>query len=203
MLERLNTFDTELFLLLNGQHNAFLDPIMYWASEKWFWIPFYLFLFLLIIAAYKKRSLLIFLSIGALITLSDQISSSILKPWTKRLRPSHQPALMDLIYLSEAGPGGMYGFVSGHATNSFALFVFLSLTLNKKFKWLKILLCFWAILVSYSRIYVGVHYPGDVLGGAILGTTLGYGIAILYKYISNYEYQSAFNSITIKRKIGF
>src|SRR5699024_10562760 len=102
---------------------------------------------------------LIFVFVGLLITLSDQISSSIFKPIIGRLRPSHNPDLMGLIHLSKAGPGGMFGFVSGHATNSFALFVFLSVILTPRFKWGKYILFGWAILVSYSRIYVGVHYP--------------------------------------------
>lgn len=89
-----------------------------------------------------------------------------------------------MVHLSKAGSGGMYGFVSGHATNSFALFIFLTLILNKKFNWLKYILCFWALLISYSRIYVGVHYPGDVICGALLGSLVGFGVAKLYQWVS-------------------
>lgn len=184
MLEKLKTLDTRLFLCLNGKHNAFFDPIMYWVSNKWLWIPLYVLIVILIIRAYKKRSILIFICIGILVTLSDQLSSHLIKPLVGRLRPSHNPAIMDMVHLSKAGSGGMYGFVSGHATNSFALFIFLTLILNKKFNWLKYILCFWALLISYSRIYVGVHYPGDVICGALLGSLVGFGVAKLYQWVS-------------------
>ncbi len=192
MMDQIIKLDTELFLFLNGKHNTFLDPIMYWASDKLFWVPFYLIIFLIILKAYKKRAVLIYFFIGILITLSDQISSSFFKPLTKRLRPSHEPAIADLVHLSEAGPGGMYGFVSGHATNSIALFIFLTLILSKKFNWLKYTLCFWALLVSYSRIYVGVHYPGDVVGGILLGAVVGYAVGKLYLQTNLYTRTSYF-----------
>jgi len=185
MLEKLKALDRSLFLFLNSHHNSFFDPIMYWISNKWFWIPFYLLIVVLIIIAYKKRSILIFVFIAALVTISDQLSSHLLKPWVGRLRPSHNPDFEGLIHISKAGAGGLHGFVSGHATNSFALLVFLSLILGKKFNWLKYVLCFWALIISYSRIYNGVHYPGDVICGAILGSLVGYGLAKLYGLITN------------------
>src|SRR5699024_5876070 len=187
MLENIKQFDTELFIVLNGKNHFFLDPIMYLASDKLFLVPFYLLIFLLILKAYKRKSILIYFFIGLLITISVQISSSIFKPLTKRLRPSHEPALADIVNISEAGPGGLYGFVSGHATNSFALFVFLFCILDNRFNWLKYTLCFWAILVSYSRIYVGVHYPGDVLAGALLGSLIGFGLAQLFQQTKIYN----------------
>src|SRR5699024_2997189 len=83
-----------------------------------------------------------------------------------------------------AGPGGMFGFVSGHATNCFALFIFLSMILAPNFKWGRYILFAWAILVSYSRIYVGVHYPGDVVCGALLGSIIGLVLAKFYEVIA-------------------
>lgn len=186
MLEKLNALDTKLFLFLNSHHNAFFDPIMYWASNKFIWTPLYLFIVILIVITYKKRSILIFICIAILITLSDQLSSHLIKPWAKRLRPSHNPAIESMVHLSKAGPGGLYGFVSGHATNSFALLVFLAVILPKKFNWLKWVLCFWALLICYSRVYVGVHYPGDITGGILLGSIVGFAVGLFYKWVRRF-----------------
>lgn len=191
MLEKLNSLDTKVFLFLNGKHSAFLDPLMYWASNKLFWFPFYALLIYLLIRWYKKRTALILVCIAVLITLSDQLSSHLIKNLVKRLRPSHEPALAGLVHLSKAGHGGMYGFVSSHAANCFALVVFLSLILDRRYRWIKYVLVFWAVLVSYSRIYVGVHYPGDVLCGALLGAGLGYILSLFYRKASGYFYGDA------------
>lgn len=186
MLERLNTLDTRLFLFLNGKHNAFFDPIMYWASDKLFWFPFYAVLIFLLIRWYRKKSILILLCTAVLITLSDQLASHLIKGLVKRLRPSREPLLAGLVHLSKAGRGGMYGFVSSHAANCVALTVFLCLILDRKYRWLKGILIFWALLVSYSRIYVGVHYPGDVFCGGLLGAGLGWLLSLGYRWASRY-----------------
>jgi undecaprenyl-diphosphatase len=180
MLEKLNSLDTQLFLYLNNKHCTFLDVIMYWMSDKVFWIPFYVIMLLLITWYLKKKSIPILVCIAVLITLSDQISANFIKDLVKRPRPSHALALQGLVHLSKAGPGGQYGFVSSHASNCFALFCFLSLVLPKSFRNLKYILCFWAIIISYSRIYNGVHYPGDVMGGALLGALLAWLISLVY-----------------------
>ena len=185
MINQLKAFDTTLFLYLNGKHHALLDPIMYYASNKLFWLPFYLVLVYLIIPIFKKRSIFVLLAIGLLILITDQTASHLLKNTVQRLRPSHEPALMGQIYLNNGGPGGQYGFVSSHAANAFALATFLALLLPKRFHFLKYILFFWAILVAYSRIYNGVHYPGDVLVAAVLGGAFGWimnkGILLLFQ----------------------
>ena len=180
MLEKLNQADTELFLFINGKHNSFLDPIMYWASDKFFWIPFYAILLFLLIRQYRKNSVSILVTIAILIAACDQVASHLIKNAVKRLRPSHEPALTGLIHLSHAGPGGKYGFVSSHAANAFGLAIFLILLLPKKYRPLKWILAFWAVLVSYSRIYNGVHYPGDVLVAAAIGCLFGWLAWIAY-----------------------
>ncbi len=186
MLEKIKIIDTQLFLYLNRLHNSFFDVIMYWASDKLFWIPFYLFIVLVIIKYYKKQSILIFIFIALLITLADQTASHLLKNSVQRLRPSHEPTLQGLVHLSKAGPGGLYGFISGHAANSFALMSFLFFVLQKKLNWLKWILFFWAILVSYSRIYNGVHYPTDVLVAMFFGVFLGYVLSKFYWYLEQH-----------------
>lgn len=123
------------------------------------------------------------MAIGITIGLSDQIASGLIKNSVKRLRPSHEPSLMPLIHLSKAGPGGMYGFVSSHSANAFGLLTFLFFLLPSKYKWLKIILFCWALLVSYSRIYNGVHYPSDVIGGAIVGILSGGLVGMIFQNI--------------------
>lgn len=180
MIEQLKSLDTNLFLFLNGKHNAFFDVVMYWASDMLFWFPFYAALAVIIVKYYRKQSIVIFISIAVLITLSDQTASHLIKNTVQRLRPSHEPALQGLVHLSKAGPGGQYGFVSSHAANVFALTAFLFLLLPQKFNWLKYTLFSWAVLVSYSRIYNGVHYPADVIVAALLGITLAWLISLIY-----------------------
>lgn len=179
-MEILNSLDTQFFLFLNGLHNSFFDPIMYWLSHKLIWTPMYLLIIFLIIRQYKMRGLLMLLFIGLVIGLCDQTASGLLKNLVQRLRPSHEPALAGLVHLSKAGSGGLYGFVSSHAANVFGLATFLYFVLNKQFKPLKYWLFIWAFLVSYSRIYNGVHYPGDVIAGGIIGAGIGYLIAKAY-----------------------
>lgn len=179
-MEFLNSLDTDLFLLINGMHNSFFDTIMYWLSNKLFWVPMYLLIVFLLIRRYKMRGILMLLFIGIVITLCDQTASGLLKNLVQRLRPSHEPALAGLVHLSKAGTGGLYGFVSSHAANCFGLATFLWFTLDKQFKPLKYWLFVWAVLVSYSRIYNGVHYPGDVVVAAFIGAGYGYLMAKAY-----------------------
>jgi undecaprenyl-diphosphatase len=126
------------------------------------------------------RGILMLLFIGITITLCDQTTSHLIKNLVQRLRPSHEPTLEGLIYISKAGPGGLYGFVSSHAANCFGLATFIYLTFDNQFKPLKYWLIVWAVLVSYSRIYNGVHYPGDVLVGGLIGITFGFLMAKAY-----------------------
>lgn len=184
MIDKLKNFDTQLFFYINEKHNAFFDVVMYWASHKWFWLPLYFALAVFLVKLYKKTSIYILLAIGIAITLSDQISSSVIKQWVLRPRPSHEPDLLPYIHLSKAGPGGMYGFVSSHAANAAALTIFLLLILPPRYKLLKTAIVSWALLVCYSRIYNGVHYPLDVIGGMLVGILSGFTVAYFTKRIS-------------------
>lgn len=181
MITKLKNIDRELFLFINGRHNGFFDPIMYWASHKWFWLPFYALIAYLIVHEYRKNSLRIFIALGFLIAACDQTASNLIKNTFKRLRPSHESSLQNLVHLSEAGPGGKYGFVSSHAANAFGLAIFLIAMLPPKYRGLKIILVCWAVLVSYSRVYNGVHYPSDVIVAGIIGSIFGLLAAKLCK----------------------
>jgi undecaprenyl-diphosphatase len=169
LLEQLKNIDTQVFLSLNRHHNSFFDPLFYYISERFIWIPLYIYLLYLIIKKYKRDTIYIVLGVIALIVLSDQISV-LIKNNVQRLRPCHEMALKDLIHLFNNKCGGQYGFISSHASNAFGIAVFVS-CLFKNRNW-TIFLLSWATIVSFSRIYLGAHYPGDIIGGWILGTTL-------------------------------
>lgn len=172
-LQDLQCADEQAFLFLNGIHSAFFDPIMYWASDKLVWIPFYAWLLYLVYKHFRDKLWYILLFTALLITASDQVASGIIKPLVHRLRPCHNSAIADLIHLTTKGCGGQYGFISSHAANAFALASYLTLLFQDTLKWLKFVLWPWAILIAYSRIYNGVHYPGDVLVAAVIGILLG------------------------------
>ena len=179
MIDFLTRIDTELFLFLNGLHVDWLDPVMTFISGKITWAPFYIVLLYLVIKNYKKQSIIL------LIVCSDQVSSSIFKPIFERPRPCHNEAIKDLVYLPNGHCGGAYGFISSHACNTFALATFLTLILKKHSQKIAYVMFIWATLVAYSRIYMGVHYPGDVIAGAAVGAIIGIIIAKVADKIIN------------------
>ncbi len=179
MLEYLIKIDKELFAFLNGIHSAFFDVIMKFFSGKLEWIPLYVLILTWIIYKFRWKSVLVIIAIALLITLSDQIAVQI-KLAVERLRPCKEPDIRLWVHLVDDRCGGMFGFVSNHAANSFAMAVFTSLLFkNRYYSWFIII---WATVVSYSRIYLGVHYPGDVLCGAFLGIILACVIYKIYRY---------------------
>ena len=173
--------DTQLFLAINGWHNELWDGIMWWISGKTTWWPFYLFL--LAYMAWKLRWQLvpIVLFIILVIALADQTSVHLFKNVFMRLRPCHEPSLDGLVHQVNNKCGGQYGFISSHAANSFAV-AFLVLLWIKK-RWFTALMVSWATLVAYSRVYLGVHYPGDVMAGALWGAGCGIIVFLLSRWI--------------------
>jgi len=182
MLDFLSEADTWLFLLVNGWHSDFFDIVMVYISSKLFWLPFYLLLLYLIIREYKWKSIVVLLSVAVLLTLTDQISVHLFKNVFQRLRPCHNQELA-LIVHTVKHCGGQFGFVSSHASNSFGIVVFVAAMLKDRYSWLPWVLLIWGLLILYSRVYLGVHYPADVLFGALLGAVLGQFTLLGYRYI--------------------
>jgi undecaprenyl-diphosphatase len=179
LIETLQHIDRELFLFLNGMHNGIFDFLMYWVSDRFIWIPLYAWFLYMIIKKYRKRSWLIILLIALLATVSDQLTV-FLKNYFERPRPCHDEQIASLVHTVKNVCGGPYGFVSGHASNSFALAAFLIPFLRTQIRFFVPAILFWAALIAYSRIYLGVHYPGDILAGALLGAFLGYLFSRIY-----------------------
>ncbi len=175
MIENLINLDKKLFLALNHFSAPWADPVMRFLSGPIPWIVFILGLLIVLwttpIPEYHNRYLILIVSLILAYAISEQSSVHLFKEVFMRLRPCHEPSLAGQVRLAAGHCGGQYGFVSTHASNSFAL-ALLSALLFKR-RWVTLSVIIWAVIISYSRIYVGVHYPGDVLAGAALGCTIG------------------------------
>ena len=184
MFETLKNIDGDLLLFGNSFHNSFFDKIVPHLTDFWVWIPLFTWWFFELYKIYKKKIVVIVLCVIGLLLAADR-SSVLIKNTVKRYRPSHNIALQDKIYVVNNYRGGQYGYVSSHATNAFAVafFIFFLLKSSSK-KWMKISLALWAFIFCFTRIYLGVHYPFDLLSGALLGSLLGF---LFYKIFCKFS----------------
>jgi undecaprenyl-diphosphatase len=184
-MQALVDFDKWLFLLLNGMHHPAMDWLMTGISSRWLWIPFYLYLLYELIARFKFKAIYLVLFTVLMVAVCDQLSVHLFKNVFMRLRPCHDPSLADLVHIVNDHCGGQFGFISSHASNAFGLAFFMGKIL-KKFSifWMPSLLL-WAAVVSYSRIYLGVHFPLDVACGALFGMLIAELIYIFMMVVNN------------------
>ncbi|PZX51921.1 phosphatase PAP2 family protein [Algoriphagus chordae] len=171
MIEQIKTWDEEIFLWLNSFHADWLDPVAYQLSQTFIWVPFYALLVYFIIKVERKNSWWVIGGIALTILIADQVTSGLMKPFFERLRPCHDERWNGLVH-NYNRCGGLFGFASSHAANTFGLAVFLNLKMKGKLRFLPWLFL-WATIISYTRIYLGVHYPLDIIVGAIVGIAAG------------------------------
>ncbi|MDQ2793037.1 MAG: phosphatase PAP2 family protein [Bacteroidota bacterium] len=182
MLEAIQQLDRQLLLAINHAHSPLLDAVMVFASNRLVWFPVYAVLIGWLVYHFRRRALLLLPLVVAAVGLADSITSRLFKPFFGRPRPCHNGRLEGLLHLPD-GCGGLFGFLSSHAANSVALAVFLVVVLPAgRFRGLKSGVFAWAFLLSYSRVYLGAHYPTDILGGAAVGALLGGLAARAYQH---------------------
>ncbi len=182
-METLQQFDASIFTALNSFHASYFDSFMWLVTKIGTWLP--MILMLLYMLYFKKgwrRTITVLLAIALVILIADRVSAGIIKPLVERARPSHNPDLQSTIHIVNGYRGGAFGFVSSHASNCFGIALLLAMIFkNRAFTWTMVV---WATLMCYSRIYLGVHYPGDIVCGAILGFAAAWIVNKLLQWFS-------------------
>lgn len=184
LVEQLIALDQSLMISIHKVcPNALFDFIMPWFRNPFFWIPVYVFLLYFSVKKFGRNGLLWCLAFIAVFGIADFTAASILKPYFGRLRPCNDPAIKDFLHvIVKCGSGK--SFPSAHSSNHFGLSLFIIFTLAKFYKWMKVPAIIWALLVVIAQVYVGVHYPGDILGGLIVGLFSATVVSTLFnKYV--------------------
>lgn len=190
-MEAILELDQTIFFLINNDgHNAFFDAIMPYWRDKYTWIPFYLALAAFVIYKFKTKGLYLILALALTVGVADTISSKVIKKSVQRLRPCNDTQINQQVKLLVRCGGG-YSFTSSHATNHFAVALFLIGTLGRIFRRIKWPLVFWAATIALGQVYVGVHYPLDILVGGTIGSLIGIGMARLYQSFPKLALQNA------------
>lgn len=182
----LSEVDTNVFLFFNGIHSPFWDYFMSAFTGKIIWVPMYAtILYILLINFHWKVVLCYVAAIALTITFADQMCSIIIRPVVARLRPANpENPIVDLVHIVNGYRGGSYGFPSCHAANSFGLAMYVVFLFRKR--WLSVFIITWAVLNCYTRIYLGVHYPGDLIVGGIIGGFGGWLFCTIAHKIASY-----------------
>lgn len=185
MLDFLNDIDTQIFLFFNGAHSPFFDVFMKLFTGKYIWIPMYLAIMLMIWRTAGKHKFIFYLmGVILAVAITDQVCATLIRPAVERLRPSNlQNELSQLTYIVGEYRGGRYGFPSCHAANSFAMATFMAMLVRKR-SFVAFIIC-WAVLNSYSRLYLGVHYPGDLFVGSLIGIVTGIGCFAIVHHLAD------------------
>jgi undecaprenyl-diphosphatase len=183
MLEYLNDIDADALLAINGLNDAFQDAFWWMVSAKWSSALLLLAILWILLHQNRRHALLAVVMIALAVLLADQVSSGLIKHLVERLRPTHDPSLENAVHVINGYRGGMYGFVSSHAANFFAVSTLLTLVMRHRL--VAFSLFTWALLQCYSRMYLGVHYPGDILGGLLVGLLVGWLVWQLMRWIQH------------------
>jgi undecaprenyl-diphosphatase len=175
--------DQSVFFFFNGFHNRFFDEFFWYATDARIYLPLYLIGTWLAYKQFGSKIWLLLIFVILTVALTDQ-SCNLVKHMVCRLRPANDPQIASLVHTVSDYQGGEYGFPSAHACNTFGMAMFLYCVMRPK-RWGFTLAFFaWAAIMSYSRIYLGVHYPLDILGGAILGVSIGWGMAVFLRKLA-------------------
>lgn len=175
--------DAEALLAVNGLHDLFQDAFWWMVSAKWSSLLLVLSLLWILLHKNRRHALLVLVMLAVAVLVADQVSSGLIKHLVERLRPTHDPSLENAVHVINGYRGGLYGFVSSHAANFFAIATLVSFIMRHRL--VAIALYGWALVQCYSRMYLGVHYPGDILGGIVVGLLAGWLVWCLMRWIQH------------------
>ncbi len=201
-IDKLDSIDKYLMLLLNYDGGYLQDCFWLFISSRILWVvPSLLFIIYVFKHFNHTEAIGMIVAMAVAVAVCDQVSSSIIKPLAARLRPSHTPNLEDLLHLVNGYRGGLYGFVSSHAANSFSAVTLASLIIHRR--WIKYFLITLALCVCYSRVYLGVHYPADVFCGGMLGVFIGFCVYHAMRYTLTMTKRTKLRlAFTYKKRVG-